>query len=266
MRSCGGLVVSVPASRPPLLGSNLTLNSLSMLATIMETPLSEPPMTPATGWLRPPGSGQSWPESLPKKRNIKKGWKEKTWKWWPRGKLAVTVRILKKKQEEQNWRLYFTVQCTVCLPELGGRIHVAAFTSASVSCLLRQRCIFRIRVFRVFCTSNAMHSVDPMGEDTRVLKKTRTRKTQMTRTRKTRCRCKFLHISKFKALATKKRTDPLTVFTHSPMHTSISGTHAELWQNGFASGAGRRTNANTFTSAQLWCLAVSGKSRNDPYN
>ena len=94
--------------------------------------------------------------------------------------------------------------CTVCLPELGGRIHVAAFTSASVSCLSRQRCIFRIRVFRVFCTSNAMHSVDPMGEDTRVLKKTRTRKTQMTRTRKTRCRCKFLHISKFKALAIPK--------------------------------------------------------------
>ena len=90
------------------------------------------------------------------------------------------------------------------MPELGGRIHVAAFTSASVSCLLRQRCIFRIRVFRVFCTSNAMHSVDPMGEDTRVLKKTGTRKTQMTRTRKTRCRCKFLHISKFKALAIPK--------------------------------------------------------------
>ena len=49
MRSCGGLVVSVPASKPLLLGSNLTLNSLSMLATMMETPLSEPPMTPATG-------------------------------------------------------------------------------------------------------------------------------------------------------------------------------------------------------------------------
>jgi hypothetical protein len=41
----------------------LTLKSLSMLATMMETPLSAPPMTPATGWLRPPGSRQSRPES-----------------------------------------------------------------------------------------------------------------------------------------------------------------------------------------------------------
>ena len=77
-----------------------------------------------------------------------------------------------------------------------------------------------------------------------------------TRKQMTRCRREFSRILKFKAVATKKRTVLPTVFTHSPMHTdarrnSISGTHAELWQNGFASGGGRRKNAKTFVSAQL---------------
>ena len=102
-----------------------------------------------------------------------------------------------------------------------------------------------------------MHSVDAMGEDATVLKKTLTRKTltRMTRTRKTRRRREFSRILKFNALAIKKLAILPTVFTHSPMHTdarrnSIPGTHAELWQNAFASGARRRTNASTFESAQ----------------
>ena len=92
-----------------------------------------------------------------------------------------------------------------------------------------------------------------MGEDTTVLKKTQTRMTQMQKTHPGR---EFSRILKFKALATKKRTVLPTEFTHSPptdaRRNSISGTHAELWQNAFASGARKRTNANTFASAQLW--------------
>ena len=129
----------------------------------------------------------------------------------------------------------------------------------------RPRCVFCVRVasfasFASFAHPTGMHSVDAMREDTTVLKKTRTSKTRMRKTRngrerrgmdakdanvkdanakdaewtrKTQLGCEFSLILKFKALATKKRTVLLTVFTHSPMHTdarrnSISGTHAEL--------------------------------------
>ena len=109
-------------------------------------------------------------------------------------------------------------------------------------------CLFRVRVrvvsfasvfriFRIFCASdgnafcwcNEGRHNSPQKDAN--VKDANAKDAEWTR--KTRLGCEFSLILKFKALATKKRTVLLTVFTHSPMHTdarrnSISGTHAEL--------------------------------------
>ena len=67
----------------------------------------------------------------------------------------------------------------IYLAELGGRVCVASFVSASALCLSRPS----FASFASFAHPTGMHSVDAMREDTTVLKKTRTSKTRMQKTR-----------------------------------------------------------------------------------